>query len=260
MTGKHRAVTAMLIPLMLAACQDSRSTGPLEPDAAVFAANPNPGVLPRNSRPFGKTYEDWAVAYRQWLTAIPAASNPAIDLTGEFCGEGQSGPVWFLASHGPDPGTAVRECHVPAGKALYVPLVGFITWAPDFLGLAAFVVATFVGLDPATLTDEEIIRFAVNWVIDHTTHLSLTVNGVAYRDLFSYRAESPAFMLTETAIFDDIGTPISQPNLVVTDGFAVILPPLRRGSHTIEIRAEANNPILGEAIFDITYHLTVGPR
>jgi hypothetical protein len=155
MTGKHRAVTAMLIPLMFAACQDARSTGPVEPDAAVFAANANPGVLPRNSRPFGQTYEEGAVTYRQWLAAIPAASNPGIDLTGEYCGEGQSGPVWFLASHIGGPATVVRDCQVPAGKALYVPLVGFIAWAPEDLGRASAILEAFLGLDPTTMTAEE---------------------------------------------------------------------------------------------------------
>jgi hypothetical protein len=263
MTGKHRAVTAVLIPLMFAACQDARSTGPVEPDAAVFAANPNPGVLPRNARPFGKTYEEWAVAYRQWLTAIPAASNPGIDLTGEFCGEGQSGPVWFLASHIGGPATVVRDCQVPAGKALYVPLVGFIAWAPEDLCRASAVLEAFLGLDPTTMTDEEIIRVGVNWFMDLVTDLGLTVNGVAYDDLFSYRAETPVFNFAGTDLYDDIGLPVSESSLVVADGFALILRPLPPGSHTIEIRAESrDHPIVefGDALFDITYHLTVGPQ
>ena len=31
----------------------------------------------------------------QWVLSIPADRNPLMDMTGEFCGEGQSGAVWF---------------------------------------------------------------------------------------------------------------------------------------------------------------------
>jgi TonB family protein len=223
---------------------------------------PNPDVFPRRSRPFGKTYEEWTVAYRQWLAAIPAASNPGVDLTGEFCGEGQSGPVWFLASHIGGPAAVERECHMPAGKALYVPLVGFIAWAPEDVGRASAVLQGFLGLDPSTMTDEEIIRVGVNWFIDLVTDLSITVNGVAYGDLFSYRAETPVFHFVGTDLYDDIGLPVSESSQVIADGFALILPPLPPGSYTIEIHAASrDHPIVefGDAVFDITYHLTVGP-
>jgi len=220
-------------------------------------SNSNPGVAPPQSVPYGKTYGAWLAAFRQWHTGIPAARNPYADETGEFCGEEQEGPVWFLAS-ALSAGTYVRECHVPAGKALYVPLIGFMSWGPEDLEISAFVVETFLGLDPATLTDEEIIRLGANWVIDSTTSLSLTVDGVAFQDLFAYRAESPAFDMLDTSLYDDLGIPYSHPNLTVAVGYGVILYPLANGLHTIEIHAELDNPALGQVELDITYHLRMG--
>jgi hypothetical protein len=60
-----------------------------------------------------------------WLYALPAATNPALDTTGAHCAEGQAGPVWFLArTFG---GALVtRHCSVPAGKALFFPLVAVL--------------------------------------------------------------------------------------------------------------------------------------
>jgi hypothetical protein len=59
--------------------------------------NPNPGILPPSSNPFGKSYGAWSDAWVQWAYSIPADQNPIADTTGQFAGMGQSGKVWFLA-------------------------------------------------------------------------------------------------------------------------------------------------------------------
>ena len=64
---------------------------------ALAAQNPNPGVLPPDSHPFGKTYGEWSNAWWQWAYSIPAPNNPVLDTTGANCDVGQSGQVWFLA-------------------------------------------------------------------------------------------------------------------------------------------------------------------
>src|SRR4051812_33587526 len=69
---------------------------------AVFAqGNPNPGsgIVPPGARVLGKTYGEWGAAWWTWAYRIPAATNPVSDPTGEFCHEGQSGPVFFLAGN-----------------------------------------------------------------------------------------------------------------------------------------------------------------
>src|SRR6478735_5008364 len=57
----------------------------------------------------------------QWAMAIPASQNPILDKTGNNCGIGQHGDVWFLA--GSTGSTLTRACSVPAGARLFVPVV-----------------------------------------------------------------------------------------------------------------------------------------
>src|SRR2546428_11470099 len=91
---------------------------------ARAASGSNPGVLPPNSYAYGKTYGGWSAAYWHWAISIPAHDNPFLDDTGAHCGAGQSGPVWFLAYVINPVGTLQRQCTVPAGKALFVPVFG----------------------------------------------------------------------------------------------------------------------------------------
>ena len=73
-----------------------RLAGQSGKDSLRADGNSNPGILPINSTSHGKTYGEWTAAWWQWALSIPAERNPffPLDPTGEFCGEGQSGPVW----------------------------------------------------------------------------------------------------------------------------------------------------------------------
>lgn len=61
----------------------------------------------------------------QWADSFEYPDSPVSDSTGERCGAGQEGPVWFLAG---TYGSAHvrRTCHVPAGKHLLFPLINYI--------------------------------------------------------------------------------------------------------------------------------------
>jgi hypothetical protein len=65
----------------------------------------------------------------------PDAANPVLDTTGQYCGQLQVDRVWFLAGTF-GPGTAVRSCDIPAGKARFFPLINnayfaFLSDPPD---------------------------------------------------------------------------------------------------------------------------------
>ena len=49
------------------------------------------------------------------------AIDPGADPTGERCGYGQAGPVFFLVQSGEE--AAERTCTIPAGTALLLPLL-----------------------------------------------------------------------------------------------------------------------------------------
>jgi hypothetical protein len=90
--------------------------GRMVPAQLVFADSGDSGLISRDSNAYGNTYGEWSARWIQWLLSIPMAINPAFDNTGANCGQGQAGPVWFLA--GTFGGPVKRACTVPPGKAL----------------------------------------------------------------------------------------------------------------------------------------------
>src|SRR5262249_51293010 len=59
-------------------------------------SNPNPMLFPKDSRPYGRTMSRWAELTWSYIYGIDINRNPFFDITGEFCGVDQHGPVWFL--------------------------------------------------------------------------------------------------------------------------------------------------------------------
>jgi len=219
----------------------------------LAAPNPNPAVAPINSRSYGKSYSEWAQAWWTWVLSIPAAQNPATDETGEFGAVGQSGHVWFLAStlFG---GDFDRYLTVPNGTALFFPVFNAVFWAPDDLATAA-VAAAAAGLDPDSMTDEQLLQFLAGSAVASPTTLKVLVDGKPLKSLESYRAAPEPFELSERDLLDDFG--VGPTDFFAADGYWVLLHPLSAGKHTIEIVAATDHgPFAGFAT-DVTYHLTV---
>lgn len=198
-----------------------------------LAGNPNPGVLPPNSKPYGHTYSEWAAAWWQWALETPADQNPVTDETGEFCDVNQQGRVWFLA--GNFGGTTVRTCTVPLGKALFIPLAN-TAWIqfPE---------------DPPFSVEElrEIIRPFWDDAL-----LTCEIDGVSLRNLDGYREDSAVFDVDfpEGNVY---GLDPGNYSPCVDNGYYLMLAPLKRGQHTIHFTAQAS----GGFSLDVTYHLTV---
>ena len=93
--------------------------------SGVYAANRNPGVIPPNAKAYGMTYGEWSAKWWQWAFSLPVDQNPFFDEGGNCTNgaNGQFGPVWFLTGVINVSGTAVRDCTVPAGKALFFPII-----------------------------------------------------------------------------------------------------------------------------------------
>ena len=193
----------------------------------------------------------------------PSNQNPVADTTGEFAPQGQAGPVWFLAGTFGD-GPVTRHVQVPAGKALFFPIVNS-AWVTTCIG------------EPRTI---ETIRPLVAAEIDATTVFEATIDGVPVQDLGGYRAESPLFCTSltlfgvetvedvEAAGFCAPGE--ANPNCLdlpnpeehfgpqdgfgpaMADGIWLMVAPLQKGEHTIGFSASRE----GFAV-DVTYHLQV---
>jgi len=191
---------------------------------------------------------------------IPPEQNPVADTNGQFAAVGQSGPVWFLA--GTLGGAAERTVTVPAGKALFFPMLNNL-W-----------VTTCVG-DPRTIAE---IRPLIAPFIDAAQGLDVEIDGVSVANLAEYLVESPLFCTSLTlfgvnvaadlAAFCPGGTPYPDcgnlPNPqehygtpvgfgpAMTIGYHLMLAPLKAGHHTIHFTATS-----GDFSVDVTYHLTV---
>ncbi len=117
-----RSLAAILsLALMAVARGATRATGQASP-----AAGPSPlaapVVLTPDAPAYGATYGEWSARQWQWLRSFPEELSPYTDETGEHCGFGQSGSVFFPTgtAHGRgSPG----DCTLPAGVALFVPLL-----------------------------------------------------------------------------------------------------------------------------------------
>ena len=234
----------------------------LVPAASALAqgGNSNPGIAPPNSKPYGLSYGQWGAEWWKWVLGIPAAENPLLDETGEFAAVDQVGPVWFLAGTLGDPlEHPVRTVSVPAGKALFFPLVSFVYWAPDDLPLA-IEVAELLGLDPAELSDEELLRVLANFSLLELSELTLKVDGVEIQGLQRYFADSPGFTVEDDDLLDDFGFPPDGHGLFVTAGFWIMLAPLPVGEHTIHFTETIADSPLGPSVQNVTYNITVAPR
>jgi len=209
-------------------------------------AGGQPQVFPLDDSPYGNTYGEWSARWWQWLTAIPAATNPNFDTTGANCAVGQVGPVWFLAGTFTNASKITRSCTIPHGKALlFTPLT-------QLDGAGAF------DCDPTfpVPCDLNALRALAAAFADNPATLKASVDGAPLAHLSDHRVQSPVFLITYPThpIFDGLPPGTSTPNLA--DGYWVLLSPLSPGKHTIHFKA-VSNAGSGSFAVDVTYNLTV---
>jgi hypothetical protein len=203
-------------------------------------------VAPIDSIPEGQTYGRWAAQWQEWAVGAPAAENPVLDITGQYCGQRQVDRVWFLAGTF-GPGTVVRSCDIPAGKALFFPLIDNAYFA--FLS------------DPSDQRTEKFVRSQAECTQPAQISASIDGSKVAHPQRFftgPSGSESPIFnvQLPPGNIFgaDEATIPELLLSPSAEQGYYLFLYPLSPGKHTI--RWVASGCIAG-LFQDITYNLTV---
>jgi hypothetical protein len=224
-------VPATLAALSLAALGGTAATA----DTAV--------VIPPQQQSYGQLGANWW----KWVLAIPALDNPQFDPTGADCALGQNGGIWFLA------GTAgvsvTRSCTIPAGKAIFFPLVAiendYPCPDPNFQ-------------PPPGQSLKDFLTEGAAATIDHTTELEAELDGVAIPNLFSYRGTSNMYSFVgdpSLTGFDPCITGTQQK--AVSDGYWLLLAPLSPGTHTLHFRAAIVFPDGSGFSTEATYNLTV---
>ena len=196
--------------------------------------------LPPTADAYGLGYAELAADWMEWAMAIPAATNPILDPDGSYAALGQSGKVWFLA--GTAGGPATRAITVPAGTALFFPVVNFF-WVntPEF------------GDDPWSPLQEAYARNVLAYYIDMTEALVLEIDGESIPNVYS-RLRFPSTV--GMCVFPDDNYYGANPgeHECVADGFWALVPPLSVGTHVIHFSGHITEA--GFAL-DVTYNITV---
>jgi hypothetical protein len=198
--------------------------------AQELCTTPGAGVIPVGEGCANQTYAELSAAFWQYALGQPTSTSPLLGSAGADCQLGQSGSVFFLAGRF-DGTDANRTCTVPAGKALFFPLIaiidistppGFCTRIPN-LGQ----VADCAPESPAELLAD------VKPVEDSAVRLNASVDGRSLSPA-GFRVQSPAFSLFVPA--DNLfgGLLPRQAYMAVADGYYLLIAPLPVGTHTLE--------------------------
>lgn len=182
---------------------------------SAFAADPVRPLAPIDPDDFvfERTQNDWSEAYLQWVAAFPREASSVSDRTGALCAAKQDGDVWFLAaSNGGAP--VDRQCSVPAGKTLFVPIALTLERSgnkePDCASMARIAAAD----------------------LSHVTDLSMSIDGLSVFGLERHRQPTgECFALGLRQV------PRSAAKTAVADGWYVMLQPLPAGPHTLVVGA-----------------------
>jgi hypothetical protein len=210
-------------------------------DVALAQNFGNPGVVPPDSNEFGNSYGEWSVRWWQWLLSIPNDTNPNFDNDPvSHCTVAQTGQVWFLAGAFPGgPPKVTRSCTIPAGKDLLLPLRNALFGQ---------------GLGDCTGPDDcdpNVLRASAAADVGNPTN-EVTIDHVKVKNLDQYRVTSPVFSVFLPKDDPVFGLAPGTHSPVVSDGFWLLLNPLSRGHHTIQIKS-GTPPF----VFDLMYILTV---
>lgn len=197
-----------------------------------------------DASPFNIKFKEWSAQWWQFALSIPTNENPLLDITGDKCGVGQRGPVWFLVGTVGNSTPVSRSCNVPEGKALFFPVLN-----------------NFIANDITQHDSIAILRDTVAALIDDTTAISVKLDGkpIARIDR-KFRVRSIVFELSlpEDNIFDISPTAACPPSGIcspsVDDGFYLMLKPLPVGNHTLQIKGATTTFSV-----DVSYNLSVVP-
>ena len=219
--------------------------GGLMTAGTISRAQADEQIIFVNANAYGNTYGEWSAEWWQWAYSIPAATNPILDTTGTNCTQKQSGPVFFLA--GTSGGPAVtRSCTVPAGKALFFPILNALFGAA---------VGDCDPTNPKVACNLADLRVLTAAAMDSVT-LKATVDGQPLGNLDQQRVQSPVLTITyPDKSITGVAKGTYTPN--VSDGYWLLLPPLSPGKHTIYFKGVSTGGPFKGAVVEVTYNLLV---
>ena len=173
-------------------------------------------ILPPDESWGGLSRGEWQAQWWQLVLSMPEDVSPWSDATGESCGYGQSGPVFFpVAMIG-----VHATCVVPEGTAIFVEV--------------ATVTCSTVEPPPYFGRNEDELRACANETLNGATDNEASVNGQDVDDLDVYRIATPLFTV---ALPEDniIGVePVVAE--VISEGYTFIISPPPPGEYEVRLR------------------------
>jgi hypothetical protein len=197
-------------------------------------------VVPAGLPAYGKTPSQWGAAWWKFVVTKPAAINPLTDTTGANCAVGQSGPVWILTGSLPNAGAITRNCTIPFGKAIVIPVSNQAYFAfPD---------------DPADQKTEAFLRSQVNPTQKAATNLKASIDGSAVSNVSKFFEQSVLFnaVLPADNIYGADAGQVLDP--AVDAGYYLVINPLLPGKHTLKV--SSTTPGESGGSIDVTYKIT----
>lgn len=192
----------------------------------------NPEIYSIDESPFGTPYSTWIAKWWNWTAGIANSEHPR-DFPERTCNISQtSKDVWFL----PDilDGKIVRECEVPYGKAIFVPITTGeqgVAESEEFKG------------KPLSQVKNSIIE-AASYCDNYNVERTAEMDGQKIQGL---EGDSP-YRTNTTELFNitwgenNIYDVIPQTAPAFAEGWFLFLKPLPVGDHVIKIHSKISNP------------------
>jgi hypothetical protein len=202
----------------------------------VALAKANPGILPPNAHPHGKTLTEWGAQVFQTVFTTPLSENPFGGDTGHQCAVELIGHMALVWTNPFDP-IQPYYCSLPAGSMAVVPISAY--WCDSNID---------------GLSSEEELLQCVNDFYLPVSDVQASLDGKVLTDIDQYQVTTPAtsYTLPEDNVY---GLPPGTTGQFVLRGHFIIITPLSPGEHTIHIQDE----YAGSLNINGTMIITVNP-
>jgi hypothetical protein len=235
--GNQTLCLAMMSVLPVAIISFLSSTATAQSQLSIF---------PPGGEPYGLSYSEHIKNFWKWILEIPANDNPTNDDTGDKCSIGQlntNSSVFYLAFN--NGGNSDRTCKVPAGKALFIPVMQVEISDKESPG------SSDAQLAEAAKNDQDSVN---------SLYLKIGDKEYNFDELQKYRTATDIFEVdyADNGIF---GIVEGGPSKVAADGFYIITEPLKKGTYPVHFKSSliCTGEECTEANFvqDIKYNIIV---
>ncbi|MFI0397666.1 MAG: hypothetical protein ACH34X_01195 [Thiolinea sp.] len=189
---------------------------------------------------YEQTIGNWGYFWWKWLGSFSSANDPNIQSGNVNCTSGQTGKVWFLASA--FGGIYQRSCVIPQNTALFIPIFNTIFWTPA-------PGSTF------GCKNEKHCRIVADSVIGDLIDYSCTLDGnscALHYPIIRAQSDTLRFTIKDGSTFTTFGEIPSTRAISISDGYWLMLAPLKKGKHKLQFTAKTDS-----YSHDVTYNLTV---